>query len=113
MATVISQDELPRLINRYLQALRRSMQIDAVYLFGSYSRGTAGPDSDIDLLIVSPDFTENLVDNQVLLLRARRDIDYRIEPHPVLRGELQSNVLFTIANKEMQHPSRMFAYIGD
>lgn len=102
MAAIIGQDELYELIDRYVQALRRFLHIDAVYLFGSYSRGTAGPDSDIDLMIVSPDFSENLVDNQLVLLRARREIDYRIEAHPVLSGELNSSVLFTIAHKEMK-----------
>ena len=102
MAAVIGRDELLRLIKRYSEALSRTMEVDAIYLFGSYSRGTASLDSDIDLLVVSPDFSANLVENQLKLLRVRREIDYWIEPHPVLRGELASSILFTIANKEMQ-----------
>ena len=38
-------------------------------------------DSDIDIAIVLKDFT-NLVDMQLDLMRLRRNIDSRIEPHP-------------------------------
>ena len=30
----------------------------SIILFGSYSRGTAGPDSDVDLLVVFKDFKD-------------------------------------------------------
>ena len=36
-----------------LEAFDRVMPLDAVYLFGSYARGDARPDSDVDLCIVS------------------------------------------------------------
>jgi predicted nucleotidyltransferase len=78
------------------------MRIDAIYLFGSYARNKADKFSDIDLLIVSPDFGDNLLENQLKLLRARRGIDYRIEPHPVLPEDLDSSVLFTLASSEMR-----------
>ncbi len=102
MAAVYNRNELIDLINRYADVLRKSIQIDQIYLFGSYSTGKADADSDIDLLIVSPDYSDDWVENQLTLMRARREIDYRIEPHPVLTKELDSNILFAIAQKEMQ-----------
>ena len=36
-----------------LEAFDRAMPVRAVYLFGSHARGDAGPDSDVDLCIVS------------------------------------------------------------
>lgn len=101
MAAVYNRNELIDLIKRYSEILRNSMQVDQIYLFGSYATGKADADSDIDLLIVSPDFTDDFVQNQLILMRARREIDYRIEPHPVLTKDLDSNILFTIAKKEM------------
>ena len=38
---------------RCLEAMDRAMPLRAVYLFGSHARGNAGPDSDVDLCIVS------------------------------------------------------------
>ncbi|HPH60538.1 MAG: nucleotidyltransferase domain-containing protein [Candidatus Cloacimonetes bacterium] len=101
MAAVLDKYEMIDLIKRYYDVLRESMLIDAIYLFGSYSRGKADQDSDIDLLVVSPDFTDNVIEDRMKLMRARREVDYRIEPHPVMRGKLDSSVLFTIAKREM------------
>ena len=78
------------------------MLIPPTYLFGSYRLGKASRDRDIDLLVVSPDFTDNVIEDRMKLMRARREVDYRIEPHPVMRGKLDSSVLFTIAKREMQ-----------
>lgn len=102
MAAIIDKNEMIDLIKRYHDVLKQSMLVDAIYLFGSYSRGTADQDSDIDLLVVSPDFTDDIIEDRMKLMRARREVDYRIEPHPVLRGKLDSSVLFTIAKREMQ-----------
>ena len=32
----------------------RDFEPDRIILFGSYARGTAGPDSDVDLLVILP-----------------------------------------------------------
>jgi predicted nucleotidyltransferase len=51
-------------------------------LFGSFARGRAQDASDIDIALVlanMPDF----FDAQNQLMRLRRKIDLRIEPHPI------------------------------
>lgn len=46
------------IIRRYLTVLaRKGIPVQAAYLFGSQARGTAGPYSDIDLIIVSSAFS--------------------------------------------------------
>ena len=40
-------------LRQCLEAFDREMSMQAVYLFGSYARGDAGPDSDVDLCLVS------------------------------------------------------------
>ncbi|MEZ0537221.1 nucleotidyltransferase domain-containing protein [Caldicellulosiruptoraceae bacterium PP1] len=52
------------------------------YLFGSYVKGTFNEDSDIDIAIVSEQFTGDIIEDTFRLMRFRRDIDLRIEPHP-------------------------------
>lgn len=44
--------EAAQLIGRRLAQILRA---DAVYLFGSFARGDAGPDSDLDFLVVVPE----------------------------------------------------------
>ena len=42
-----------RTLAQCLEAMDRVMPLQAVYLFGSYARGDARPDSDVDLCIVA------------------------------------------------------------
>jgi hypothetical protein len=57
-------------------------------LFGSHVRGTATLDSDIDLVVVAPEFDEPRDDRWVDLLWESRGVaDWRIEPFPC--GERQ------------------------
>jgi len=39
-------------LERMVEAIVREVDPEAIYLFGSHARGEAGPDSDVDLLIV-------------------------------------------------------------
>jgi predicted nucleotidyltransferase len=61
------------------------MPIESVYLFGSYAKGTAHKDSDIDVALVVNHFEGDYFDviPPIWLLRER--IDFRIEPHVIAR----------------------------
>jgi predicted nucleotidyltransferase len=52
-----------------------------IILFGSYAKGNFTEDSDIDIAVILKDYN-NLIDTQLDLMRLRRKIDSRIEPHP-------------------------------
>lgn len=69
-------------IARFVAALRQQRRLDAVYLYGSYARGKANEWSDIDVAVVSPDFSPDRFQEQVSLLRLAAGIDDRIEPRP-------------------------------
>ncbi len=43
-------------IERLIKRLKKNIRLDRVILFGSRSRGDWLQDSDVDLLLVSPDF---------------------------------------------------------
>jgi len=51
-------------------------------------------------MVVSPDFAEDVIENQMLLLRVRRKIDLRIEPHPIRSEELEHSILFSLVAEE-------------
>ena len=44
----------PRLIHSMVRRLVRQFDPEQIILFGSHARGTAGPDSDVDFLVVMP-----------------------------------------------------------
>lgn len=45
---------MPQLIDTMVRRLVRRFRPEQIILFGSHARGTAGPDSDVDLLVVMP-----------------------------------------------------------
>ncbi len=69
-------------IEQFLAAIKQSQQVTAAYLYGSQVKGTAAEWSDIDLAIVSPDFSADLFQEQLNLMRLAVQIDDRIEPRP-------------------------------
>lgn len=51
--------ELKKIISGYRKELNESgIRTESIYLYGSYARGTNDEDSDIDVIIVSPDFAK-------------------------------------------------------
>lgn len=67
----------------YIKALKsRNIRIEKAILFGSYAKGSAGKDSDIDIAIISPDFGQDYVEEAVMLKEISEDIDLDISPRP-------------------------------
>ncbi len=75
-------------ISLYIGSIRNKIPIQQVVLFGSHAQGKAGEQSDIDLAIFSPRFSDktHLKDVQLLWTEAAR-IDSRIEPLPFSTSE--------------------------
>ena len=66
----------------YVSSIPEDLGIRKAFLFGSYAKGLEREESDIDIAII----LENMSDffaTQRLLMRLRRTIDLRIEPHPI------------------------------
>ncbi|SFR01545.1 nucleotidyltransferase domain-containing protein [Desulfoscipio geothermicus] len=50
-------NQVSQIIKSYLTVLAgKGVPVQKAYLFGSQAKGTAGPNSDIDLIVVSPAF---------------------------------------------------------
>jgi predicted nucleotidyltransferase len=78
--------KIKTIVEKYAKELNKKFDIKDIYIFGSYSKNNFNEDSDIDVLVISDDFTGDLMDDMLDLMRIRRKIDLRIEPHP-LRSE--------------------------
>ena len=50
----MTKKQLQKTIDQMVQRIVDRFHPDRVILFGSHARGTAGPDSDVDLLVVMP-----------------------------------------------------------
>jgi predicted nucleotidyltransferase len=78
----MDEKKVVEIVKKYINFLRtNNLNIERAYLFGSYTKGIVNEDSDIDIAIVFKDL-EDSFDMQVQLMKLRREIDTRIEPHP-------------------------------
>jgi len=75
---------------KYAGAVKANYNYIKIILFGSYAKGNFNDDSDIDIAVVLKDYN-NLIDMQLELMRLRRKIDSRIEPHPFRESEFESS----------------------
>jgi hypothetical protein len=92
-------------VRNYLRVLQtRGLKVRFGVVFGSQIKGTARPDSDLDLIVVSPRFDRSYTwTDASLLWRVAAVTDYRIEPIPC--GEKQwetddSSAIIEIARRE-------------
>lgn len=68
--------------NLFIEKVRsNNVIIDSAYIFGSFARGDARHDSDLDIAIVSPQFGLNSFDEQLFLSRMDLNPNSPIEPH--------------------------------
>ncbi len=76
------------IVNRYIKEISKYYEIKAVYIFGSFVKGTNNEDSDIDIAIVlNSDI--NKIDLMVDLMMLTKNIDLRIEPHPLKEKDFE------------------------
>lgn len=80
------------LAKRYKAALAERLPLKALYLYGSFSKGTYHADSDIDIAVVVDRLSDDYFEDTPLLWKIKRKISNLIEP--VLLTEDMSNPLY-------------------
>ncbi|MDO8527555.1 MAG: nucleotidyltransferase domain-containing protein [Deltaproteobacteria bacterium] len=73
-----------------MEQLKKHIRVERVILFGSYARGNPRPWSDIDLIVISPDFHGGTMEDHRLLARVARDVTPQIEALPYLPQDFQN-----------------------
>jgi predicted nucleotidyltransferase len=61
------------------------LEVEKVYLFGSYAKGTPHTDSDIDVAFVVSRFEGDFFQVIPPMWKLKRKVDVRIEPHVIAR----------------------------
>lgn len=75
---------------KFLATINGKYFVKSAWLFGSYVNGNQKTDSDIDIAIVLNDFDDRFT-AQFDLMKLRRNIDLRIEPHPFREKDFSIN----------------------
>ena len=76
-------------VKRYLDLLPTNLGLKKAYIFGSFVNGNEREGSDIDVALVFENMQEFFT-TQRQLRYLRRDIDLRIEPHPIREQDFNS-----------------------
>jgi predicted nucleotidyltransferase len=84
----MDKTEAINIAQKYAVAVKANYNSIRIFLFGSYAKGNYTDDSDIDIAVILKDY-KNLMDIQLELMRLRRKIDSRIEPHPFRESEFE------------------------
>lgn len=82
MAFSNDKKKVEEIAKAYGKLVKEKVDIKHIYLYGSYAKGVYTPDSDIDIAVVGDGFSEDPIEDTLLLMKLRRKIDIRIEPRP-------------------------------
>ena len=76
----MDKKQVINIVNSYKQAILPIVSDAKVYLYGSYSKGTAHKNSDIDVAVVVPKLHADWLDTSAQLWNKTRQISTLIEP---------------------------------
>ncbi len=100
----MDKSDAVKIARQYASVIKTNYDCKQVFLFGSYIKGTNHEESDIDIAVILKEF-ENSMDIQLELMRLRRKIDSRIEPHPF--REKDFNMTNPVVNEILKHGQRI------
>ena len=88
-------DKAIEVVERFLKLIKSAdINIERIILFGSYAKGNAGEWSDMDIAIVSPDFSGMPFYDRKMLNSFILKIDSRIEVRPFRPEDFTEDNLF-------------------
>ena len=77
----MTREEALELVRRYKKVISRRFNVEPrVMMFGSYSKGYANPDSDIDVAVIVPTYGDSKFELSKKLWRDVREVSFLIEP---------------------------------
>ena len=88
----MDQKQAIALVREYKEAIKGLLDNPRVYLYGSYSKGTATPEKGIDEAIVIHEQTDNWFSVMPQLLAATRKVSTLLEP--VLLADVHPSLLY-------------------
>ncbi|MEW6425456.1 MAG: nucleotidyltransferase domain-containing protein [Bacillota bacterium] len=101
------RSEIEKIIGRFKNALENhGVKVDKIILFGSHAKGTANKFSDIDLVVISPDFAKmNFQRRCEILGKAIAHVMEPIEPLAYTPEEFRNISVSNIAGMIMEDKS--------
>ena len=86
----MDKNDALNIASQFATLVKTNYDCKQIFLFGSYVNENFHDESDIDIAVILKEF-ENPIDVQLELMRLRRKIDSRIEPHPFREKDFNSS----------------------
>lgn len=84
-----------QVLRQYIEVMRESgLKVKEVYFFGSRAKGEEKKDSDLDVCVVSDDFSGDKVEDNKRLYKLARNVSTLIEPHAFSTEEFEDKYNF-------------------
>lgn len=82
--------KIRKVVNQFIKTIEKDIKVKEVILFGSYVKGNITPASDIDLIVVSPDFRrKDEMEAIQYLFRQAAKVNSLLEPIPATPEEIK------------------------
>ena len=93
---IMDNREIIEKLIRYKKLVSAYFDVDKVVLYGSYAKGNANENSDIDVAIIVNSINQDFFSYAPILWKLRREIDDRIEPILIEKNNDESGFLIEI-----------------
>lgn len=90
------EEKVLTVAREYAAAVRKTMKVRDIFLYGSHAKGEAKTDSDIDIAVVADQVSGDYLDTMASLWRLTNDVDENIEPVLLLTSSDESGFLDTV-----------------
>ena len=71
---------------KYVKLVAQEFEFEKAFMFGSFAKDNADENSDIDIAIILKEY-KDFFETQLELMKIRRRVDLRIEPHLILKED--------------------------
>ena len=89
----MDKNQVIEIAGRYAERVQGLFSTRSIVLYGSYAKGTARDDSDIDIAVIVDNLKTDYLDETARLYKLRREFDDRIEPLLLESGDDRSGFL--------------------
>lgn len=76
----MDQRKVIDIVKQFSELVKQNYSVKQIYLFGSYAKGNAKEESDIDVAIILEEIGDDYLEQSTKLFQLRRKVDLRIEP---------------------------------
>ncbi|MDK2984510.1 MAG: uncharacterized protein PWQ96_152 [Clostridia bacterium] len=86
---IVSREVVIKKLTKVLGKLAQTLPVDSAYLYGSYANGKPKIFSDVDVVVVSPKFGNDIVKETTWLMELFEETGLMVEPRAYSRQEFE------------------------